>query len=118
MKKIFVLLAVLFALGSFKMVTAQPKVTYYYYPASNVYYNVSAGDYLYYNPGNTGWVTVKTLPSGVTITKTPRHIVYYNGYDVWKNNGAHKTKYKIKKTVVTKPTTAKKSTPVKKGHKN
>jgi len=118
MKKILVILAVLFALGSFNQVAAQSKVTYYYYPAPNVYYNVSTGDYLYYNPANTGWVTVKTLPSGITITKTPRHIVYYNGNDVWKENGAHKTKYKIKKTTVTKSTAVKKSTPVKKGNKN
>ena len=118
MKKVFVILAVLFALGSFNQVAAQSKVTYYYYPAPNVYYNVSTGDYLYYSPANTAWVTVKTLPSGITITKTPRHIVYYNGHDVWKDNGAHKTKYKIKKTTVTKSTAAKKSTPVKKGKKN
>ena len=124
MKKICVILAVLFALGSFKQLAAQARITYHYYPASNVYYNVSTGDYLYYNPANTGWVTVKTLPSGVTITKTPRHTVYYTGNDVWKDNGVHKSKYKIKKTTVTRPPAVtkspavKKSTPVKKGNKN
>ena len=118
MKKIFLIVAVLFTLCGFNHVAAQTKITYYYYPAANVYYNVSTGDYLYYNSANTGWVSVKTLPSGVTITKTPRHTVYYNGKDVWKDNGVHKTKYKIKKTTVTKSTTVKKSTPVKKENKN
>ena len=112
MKKIIVLLAVLFALGSFRQVAAQVRVSYYYYPSANVYYNIGTGDYWYYDPGTTAWVTVKSLPSGITITRTPRYTVYYNGPNVWKDNAAHKTKYKVKKTQV------KKSTPVKKGNKH
>ena len=115
MKKIFLILAVLFTFCSFNQVAAQSKITYYYYPAANVYYNVSTGDYLYYNPANTGWVSVKTLPSGITITKTPRHTVYYNGNDVWKDNGAHKTKYKIKKDNRNKINSCKKINTCKKG---
>ena len=115
MKKILVVLAVLFAFG-IKQASAQTRVTYYYYPSANVYYNVGTHDYVYYNAGT--WTTVKTLPSGVTITRTPRYTVYYNGPDVWRDNAAHKTKYKVKKTtVVTKPVT-KKNTPVKKGNKH
>ena len=114
MKKIIVVLALLFAFGSFKQATAQARVSYYYYPSSNVYYNISTGDYWYYNPGSTAWITVRSLPSGITITRTPRYIVYYNGKDVWKDNASHKTKYKNK----IKKTQPKKSTPVKAGNKN
>jgi hypothetical protein len=95
MKKIIVMLAVLFAVG-FKQAAAQ-KVTFYYYPSSNVYYNVSTHDYEYYDPGTTTWVTVKKLPATITLTKSPRHTVYYNGTDVWKDNDMHKKKYKDKK---------------------
>lgn len=114
MKKIIVLLAVLFALGSFKHAAAQARVTYYYYPSSNVYYNIGTHDYWYYDPGTTAWVTVKTLPSGITITRAPKYTVYYNGPDVWKDNATHKTKYKVIKT----KTQVKKTTPVKKGNKH
>jgi len=114
MKKILVVLAVLFAFGV-KQASAQVRVTYYYYPSANVYYNIGTHDYLYYDPGTTTWVTVKTLPSGVTITKVPRYTVYHNGPEVWRDNAVHKTKYK---TVVIKPQkTVKKKTPAKKGKK-
>jgi len=100
MKKFIVMLAVLFALG-FKQASAQ-RVTFYYYPSSNVYYNVSTHDYLYYDPGTTTWVTVQTLPATITLTKTPKYTVYYNGNDVWKDNAMHKNKYKAKKPVAKK----------------
>ena len=117
MKKILVVLAVLFAFG-IKQASAQARVTYYYYPSANVYYNVGTHQYVYYDPGVTTWTTVKTLPSGVTITRTPRYTVYYNGPDVWKDNAMHKTKYKVQRTtVVTKPS-KNKITPVKKGKGN
>jgi hypothetical protein len=106
MKKIIVLLAVLFALGSINHASAQVRVRYYYYPSSNVYYNITTHDYLYYDPGTTAWVTVRTLPATIMITKTPRYTVYYKGPDVWKENAMHKNKYKPKKA------------PEKKGKKN
>jgi hypothetical protein len=95
MKKIIVMLAVLFAFGV-KHAAAQ-KTTFYYYPSSNVYYNVTTHDYEYYDPGTTTWVTVQKLPTTVTLTKSPRYTVYYNGKDVWKDNDMHKKKYKDKK---------------------
>jgi len=56
-----------------------------------------AHDYEYYDPGTTTWVTVQKLPTTVTLTKSPRYTVYYNGKDVWKDNDMHKKKYKDKK---------------------
>jgi hypothetical protein len=99
MKKTIVVFVVLFALLSFKQAAAQ-RVTFYYYPSSNVYYNVSTHDYVYYDPGTTTWVTVQSLPATITFTKTPKYTVYYNGPDVWKDNAMHKKKYKSKKTTV------------------
>jgi hypothetical protein len=104
MKKFIVMLAVLFAIGV-KEASAQ-RITFYYYPTPNVYYNVASHDYLYYDPGTTTWVTVKALPPGIVLTRT-RHTVYYNGPQVWRDNASHKTKYKVKKTVIKKNTTKK-----------
>jgi len=100
MKKIIVMLAVLFALGV-KQAGAQ-RLTFYYYPSQNVYYNVASHDYLYYDPGTTTWVTVRTLPRTIVINRTPRYTVYYNSPEVWRDNGLHKGKYKIRKAKVYK----------------
>ena len=100
MKKIIVMLAVLFAIGV-KEASAQ-RISFYYYPSSNVYFNISTGNYIYYDPGVTTWVTVQRLPATIVVTRTPRYIVYYNGPEVWRDNGLHKGKYKAKKTVVKK----------------
>ena len=103
MKKIIVAMVVLFAFG-FKQAAAQ-RVTFYYYPSSNVYYNVTTHDYVYYDPGTTTWVAVQTLPATITFTKTPRYTVYYKGNDVWKDNAMHKNKYKARKATVKKAAT-------------
>lgn len=97
MKKFIVMFAVLFAIGV-KQASAQ-RLTYYYYPSSNIYYSVASHDYVYYDPGTTRWITVKALPPGIVLTRT-RYTVYYNGPEVWRDNASHKTKYKVKKTVV------------------
>ena len=103
MKKIILGLTLLFALGSAIKTSAQvtQRVRFYYYPSSNVYYNVSTQEYWYYDNGTTNWVEVKTLPTTIIITKTPRYTVYYNGADVWKDNAVHQKKYKAKKVVTT-----------------
>jgi hypothetical protein len=101
MKKIIVMLAVLFAIGV-KQANAQ-RVTFYYYPTPNVYYNVSSHDYVYYDAGTSSWMTVRALPRGIVLTRSPRYTVYYNGTEVWKDNGLHKGKYKAKKIIPAKP---------------
>ena len=106
MKKIILGLTFLFAIGTAIKATAQEpqRVRFYYYPSSNVYYNVSTGEYWYYDNGTTNWVDVKTLPTTITVEKTPRYTVYYNGTDVWKDNAVHQKKYKAKKGVTTEKT--------------
>jgi hypothetical protein len=106
MKKIMLGLMFLFAVGTAIKDTAQEtqRVRFYYYPSSNIYYNVSTGEYWYYDNGTTNWVEVKTLPTTITVTKTPRYTVYYNGPEVWKDNAVHQKKYKSKKGVTTEKT--------------
>ena len=100
MKKIIFGLILLFTLGSATTLTAQEtktqQVKFYYYPSSNIYYNVSSEDYWYYDDVSATWTQVKTLPTTITLTKTPVYTVYYNGEEVWKENAVHMKKYKIK----------------------
>ncbi|HEV8285790.1 MAG TPA: hypothetical protein VGQ09_15860 [Chitinophagaceae bacterium] len=98
MKRIILALALLFALGNTTKLAAQEaKIRFYYYPSSNIYYNPATNEYWYYDDVSTTWMEVKTLPTTITITKTPRYTVYYNGNDVWKDNAVHVQKYKVKK---------------------
>jgi hypothetical protein len=71
------------------------KMKFYYYPSSNVYYNTASGKYIYNNSGT--WTTVTTLPSTISIARTPRVIVYNTTPRVWENNGNHKAKFKAAK---------------------
>jgi hypothetical protein len=103
MKRIILALALLFALGSTtRLVAQQPqpketRVTFYYYPSSNVYYNPGNSEYWYYDDVSTTWTQVKELPTTIVLTKTPRYTVYYSGEEVWKDNAVHMKKYKGKK---------------------
>jgi hypothetical protein len=98
MKKIILALVLVFAVGGASKISGQPtqKVTFYFYPSSNVYYNVVASDYWYYDDATASWVEVKTLPTTITLEKAPRYTVYYTGKDVWKENGEHVKRYKVK----------------------
>jgi hypothetical protein len=98
MKKIILGLVFLLAVAGASKISAQEtqKVTFYYYPSANVYYNVAVSDYWYFDEATNAWVEVKTLPATITIEKTPRYTVYYNGNDVWKDNAAHVKRYKVK----------------------
>ncbi len=104
MKKIIFAIALLFAVGtSFTASAQQPvRIKYYYYPTSNIYYDPVNNEYWYFDDASTTWMEVQTLPTTITLTKTPRYTVYYNGKDVWKDNATHRKKYKGKDNGVTK----------------
>lgn len=75
--------------------TAQAQLKFYYYPSSNVYYNVAQKQYAYLNDGN--WTQVSTLPANVKVARTPRYIVYNQTPEVWVKNQTHVKKYKAPK---------------------
>jgi hypothetical protein len=101
MKKIILAVALLFSLGSIMRVSAQQqepqKMTFYYYPSSNIYFDVASNEYVYYDEGTQKWLNVKELPTTITVVKMPVDTVYYNGQQVWKDNAEHLRKYKGKK---------------------
>lgn len=83
------------ALGlSFGAKAQQGNLRFYYYPSSNVYYDVASQQY-YYDPSGS-WVTVKQLPAGYTVVNQPRYVVYRKDHEIWRDNAVHVQKYKNK----------------------
>jgi len=88
MKKIFFALLLIVSLISFKEAAAQ-QLKFYYYPNSNVYYDVTHRYYIYLNHGT--WITVRTLPFRISTTR--RVVVYNSGPEIWSQNIVHRRKY-------------------------
>jgi hypothetical protein len=67
MKKIVLAVALLITLGSVMRVSAQQqepqKMTFYYYPSSNIYFDVASNEYVYYDDATQKWLNVKELPT-------------------------------------------------------
>ena len=108
MKKILFLCLVVFmgfsamaqepATAATSTTTDAGRVKFFYYPSSNTYFNEATSEYLYYDEASSTWLTVKQLPTTVVVEPTAmKYAVYYNGNEIWKENPAHKTKYKVKK---------------------
>ena len=91
MKKIFFALVLFCSLLSFQKAGAQ-RLKFYYYPNSNVYYDVAHKQYIYSNNGN--WTPVTTLPGGMNVVRSRRVIVYHNTPEIWMDNPGHIKKYK------------------------
>ena len=96
MKQLIIAVALLFAVGSTMEASAQ-KTRYYFYPETNVYYNTVTGDYWYYDEPTTTWMTVRALPTAITVNDNDRYVLMYDGKEVYKMNADHKKKYKVKK---------------------
>jgi hypothetical protein len=95
MKKILIAIFCLAAFLIFKPANAQQQqMRFYYYPSSNMYYDITNKQYIYSDNGN--WTTVTTLPSTVTLNRTGRVIVYSPNKEVWQQNPEHLKKYKAK----------------------
>lgn len=45
------------------------KLKFYYYPASNVYYNTSQHQYVYLSSGS--WIQAAALPAGKNVARNP-----------------------------------------------
>jgi hypothetical protein len=95
MKKLIVFLAIICALVQLSPANAQ-KHKFYYYPGSNVYFDVAGKQFIYFNGSN--WVTAKALPANIRPNQTQRVIVYHTGKNVWVGNATHVKKYRARKT--------------------
>jgi hypothetical protein len=93
MKQLFaaILLTVALAVGQ---KTSAQRLRFYYYPASNVYYDVANKTYIY--PSNGVWVTRSAAASRDIVLGTNRVIVYSETPQVWRYNATHRAKYRGK----------------------
>jgi hypothetical protein len=91
MKQFFAAVALVVALCVGQQAGAQ-KLRFYYYPASNSYYDIANKTYIY--PSGGSWVTRGALPSRLSVLGTDRVEVYSSTPEVWRYNGTHKAKYR------------------------
>lgn len=95
MKQFFAAVVLSMALLFGQKAEAQ-QLRFYYYPASNVYYDIANQQYIY--PSGGTWVTRGALPSRATVLGTDRVVVYSATPQVWRANATHKAKYRGKST--------------------
>ena len=92
MKKILLALLLIGSLSFANRASAQ-KVTFWYYPESNVYYNPHTHQYAYMD--NDNWRYDANLPSTYHLSK--RYVTVYGNSDddeIWRDNAMHVEKYK------------------------
>ena len=66
--------------------------SFYYYPQSNVYYNIATQQYIF--PFQGTWTVAYRLPRYIWLDNQPRYTVNYNGFDVWRENRFHAEKFR------------------------
>jgi hypothetical protein len=91
MKKLLLFLLIAFVVS----ISTQAQLKFYYYPATNVYYDVAQGRYIYLDNGS--WTPVAVLPAKIKAANGPRYVVYNKTPDVWVVNSTHIQKYKAPK---------------------
>lgn len=92
--KQFIAAVLLIAAIAFSPEADAQRKKFYYYPASNVYYDVANKTYIYSSGGT--WVTRRAMPSRAAVLGTDRITVYSETPQVWRYNATHKTKYRGK----------------------
>ena len=93
MKQLFATILMLVGLAQGPEASAQ-QLRYYYYPSSNVYYDVANNRYIV--PSGSSWVTRSAASSRDMVLGGNRVTVYSETPEVWRYNDTHKAKYKGK----------------------
>lgn len=92
MKKILLVVFVVAGLAFSGKVQAQ-KVSFYYYPDQNVYYNTRTHQYAYNDNGN--WTYHRNVHRNMRVTGHSHVTVYGSrNVDIWNENENHRNKYK------------------------
>jgi hypothetical protein len=93
MKQLFAAVLMVAGLALSQQASAQ-QLRYYYYPSSNVYYDVANNRYIV--PSGSSWVTRSAASSRDMVLGSNRVTVYSETPEVWRYNDTHKAKYKGK----------------------
>jgi hypothetical protein len=101
---------------------------YYYYPKTNMYFDVAKNIYIFSLDGAKTWDTIDAKTQNEPITLGDKIVLYGSSDSIWKDNDAHRRAYKGKlydvladdttdvpvTTIITEKKIVKKTTPVKK----
>src|SRR5688500_3144630 len=93
MKQLFAAILMVIGLAIGTKASSQ-QLRYYYYPSSNVYYDIANKTYIV--PSGGTWVTRSAASSRDVVLGTNRVVVYSESPQVWRSNATHKAKYKGK----------------------
>ncbi len=92
MKKLILSLLIVASFALANKAQAQTRLSFQYYPQSNVYYNPHNHQYAYDDNGS--WTYHRTLPSNMKVERGSYVTVYGNNNDIWRDNQSHRDKYK------------------------
>jgi hypothetical protein len=66
---------------------------FYYYPKTNVYYDLQSSTYIYSLDGGRTWYSVNKLTENEPGTLGNKQIIYSTSNEIYKDNAAHRKKY-------------------------
>ncbi len=69
------------------------EVKFYYYPKTNVYFDVAKKKYIYSLDGGKTWGNISSLSDKEPVTLGKRLIIYSAVDSIWKQNEAHRKQY-------------------------
>lgn len=73
--------------------SVQQQATFYYYPKSNVYFDVAKQVYLYSLNGGKSWEALSINSPNPPATLGDRVVIYSATDSIWKDNEAHRKQY-------------------------
>lgn len=90
MKKIIALCAFLFTIGLVKAQTDNSRLEFEYYPEANVYYNIKAQSYWYFDSAAKKWESAAKLPDKYSISGSSKKTkLYSDNPEIWQKNASH-----------------------------
>jgi len=102
MKRLIIILPVLALLGyaGYRIYKPAPEArvaggAVYYFPKANVYYSLSTGEYMYYAPGQGGWVRDKHFTEEQKLTLGESAEIDAPAEPVWERNAEHRLLYSV-----------------------
>jgi hypothetical protein len=87
-------MVVLLASCGNKQKVERGKYEFYYFPNTNVYYDVAAGQYIYSLDSATTWNAINEESKEPPATLGAKQVIYSDTKDVWKANAQHRQQYK------------------------
>lgn len=99
MKRILWLAIIIVSIGSVSLQIScnsskqKQEVKFYYYPKTNIYFDVAKKDYIYSLDGGKTWGFINNLMDKEPATLGKRVVIYSTVDSIWKQNEVHRKQY-------------------------